>query len=178
MAAVSVSLPFSHSTSLSSHSAELETLLSLEQQRSMFQTMFSALLPISILSVANCPFALPLLLSSSRSPRLTRSRVSSQLGGRIFGTGNCRFGVDGQMAAVVLWYLGKRRVSHLMVLQPVEIDIRKIYSSRVDFFWSRGRVHSPTHFCGLHSSPTFGLSVAEEFCEQKQFFLALVAVRN
>ena len=150
------------------------------RERSMFQTMFSALLPISkfclLFSVANFPFTLSLIISSSRSPRLTRSRVPSQLGDRMFGSGNSHFGVDGQMAAVVLRYFGKRRVSYLMVqftltvLQPVEIDRRKIFSSRVDFFWSRGRVHSPTHFCGLHSSPTFGLSVAEEFCEQEQFF--------
>ena len=57
-----------------------------------------------LFSVANFPFAIPLLLSSSRSPRLTRS-----LGDRVFGTGNSHFGVDGQMAAVVLRYLGKRR---------------------------------------------------------------------
>ena len=52
----------------------------------------------------------------------------------------------------------------LTVLQLAENDRRKMYSSRVDFFWSLGRVHSPTHFCGLLSSPTFGLSVAEDFC--------------
>ena len=66
----------------------------------------------------------------------------------------------------------------LTVLQLVEIDRRKIFSSRVDFFWSRGRVHSPTHFCGPLSSPTFGLSVAEVFCEQEQLFPTLVPVRN
>ena len=106
------------------------------RERSMFQTMFSALLPISSLSIVQC------CELSFRSPRLARWRVPSQLGDLTFGTGNSHFGVDGQMAAVVLRYLGKR------------------------------------HFCGLHSSPTFGLSFAEEFYEQEQFFLALVAVRN
>ena len=91
----------------SSHSAELETLFSFEQRslgsvqcsRPCFRHSCPSLFCL-LFSVANFPFALPMLISSSRSPRLTHARVPSQLGDRIFGTGNSHFGVDGQMAAV------------------------------------------------------------------------------
>ena len=113
VAAVSISLPISLSTSLSSHSAELETLFSFEQQ-SLDSVQCSRLccrhscpsLSCLLFSVANFPFALRLLLSSSRSPRLTRSRVPSQLGDRIFGTGNSHFcgrWTDGCCGTAVFW---------------------------------------------------------------------------